>query len=238
MALDVDAIRAQIPALKSGSARFDAPGGTQTPQARHRRHRRGAGQPAGQPGPDDLRASATRTASSRTPGARWPTCWAPSRGASSSAAAPHKLAHDLSRTLAKTWGPGDAVVVTRLDHDSNIRALDAGGRGGRREACWADFDPATGELLPEHIEAVLSPAHPAGRGDGRVQPHRHHARPAGRRPRRLVHGASARCSTSTRCTTPRTPSSIRRRSARTRWCARRTVPGPAPGGAGGPARVP
>ena len=31
------------------------------------------------------------------------------------------LTFDLSRTLAKEWGPGDEIVVTRLDHDANIR---------------------------------------------------------------------------------------------------------------------
>ena len=31
------------------------------------------------------------------------------------------LTYDLSRALASTWEPGDEVIVTRLDHDSNIR---------------------------------------------------------------------------------------------------------------------
>ena len=32
-----------------------------------------------------------------------------------------QLTYDLARTLARTWSPGDEVVVTRLDHDANIR---------------------------------------------------------------------------------------------------------------------
>jgi selenocysteine lyase/cysteine desulfurase len=32
-----------------------------------------------------------------------------------------QLTYDFSRTLAKNWGPGDEVVVSRLDHDSNVR---------------------------------------------------------------------------------------------------------------------
>ena len=32
-----------------------------------------------------------------------------------------QLTFDFSRALAKTWQPGDEVVVTRLDHDANIR---------------------------------------------------------------------------------------------------------------------
>ena len=39
-----------------------------------------------------------------------------------------QLTYDLSRVLAKHWGPGDEVVVTRLDHDADIRPW-AGGRG-------------------------------------------------------------------------------------------------------------
>ena len=31
------------------------------------------------------------------------------------------LTYDLSRALARTWAPGDEVVVTRLDHDANVR---------------------------------------------------------------------------------------------------------------------
>ncbi|MFM7149497.1 MAG: aminotransferase class V-fold PLP-dependent enzyme, partial [Gemmataceae bacterium] len=41
------------------------------------------------------------------------------------------LTFHLSRSLARTWKPGDVVVVTRLDHDANVRpwvlaARDAG----------------------------------------------------------------------------------------------------------------
>ena len=50
-----------------------------------------------------------------------------------------QLTFDLARALAADWGPGDEVVVTRLDHDANIRpwvlAAEAVGRDralGRR----------------------------------------------------------------------------------------------------------
>ncbi|MET9254068.1 cysteine desulfurase-like protein [Streptomyces sp. NPDC003717] len=155
MTLDVAAIRARIPALKSGSARFDGPGGTQTPQ----------------PVIDAIAEALSRPLANRgrtTEGERNADALvAEARGALADllAADPRgvvlgrsatQLAYDLSRTLAKGWGPGDEVVVTRLDHDSNVRpwiqAAEAAGATVRR----ADFDPATGELLPEHIEAALS----------------------------------------------------------------------------------
>ncbi|MGX9872902.1 cysteine desulfurase-like protein [Streptomyces cellulosae] len=63
---------------------------------------------------------------------------------------------DMARTLAAGWSEGDEVVVTRLDHDANIRPwVQAAERAGvtvRR----ADFDPATGELTADHIRAQLS----------------------------------------------------------------------------------
>ncbi|EOD65173.1 cysteine desulfurase-like protein [Amycolatopsis vancoresmycina] len=55
-----------------------------------------------------------------------------------------QLTYDFSRTLARGWGPDDEVVVTRLDHDANIRPWVQTGAKVR----WADFDPATGELAP------------------------------------------------------------------------------------------
>ncbi|MFH8974622.1 cysteine desulfurase-like protein [Streptomyces sp. NPDC017890] len=156
MALDVDAIRAQIPALKSGSARFDAPGGTQTPQPVIDAIGEALAGPLANRGrtTEGERNADGIVADAR--GALADLLGAEPRGVVLGRSAT-QLAYDLSRTLAKTWGPGDEVVVTRLDHDSNIRpwtqAADAAGASVR----WADFDPATGELLPEHIEAVLSP---------------------------------------------------------------------------------
>ncbi|MGC9475618.1 cysteine desulfurase-like protein [Streptomyces mutabilis] len=156
MALDVDAIRARIPALKSGTARFDAPGGTQTPQPVIDAVAEALANPLanrgrtteGERNADDIVAQA-RSALADLLGAD-PRGIVFGRSAT-------QLAYDLSRTLARTWGPGDEVVVTRLDHDSNIRPWVQAAEAAGASVRWADFDPATGELLPEHIEAVLSP---------------------------------------------------------------------------------
>ncbi|MEU3901485.1 cysteine desulfurase-like protein [Streptomyces sp. NPDC045251] len=155
MALDVDVIRAQIPALKSGSARFDAPGGTQTPQPvidavaealAHPLANRGR-TTEGERNADGIVTDAR--------GALADLLGADPRGVVFGRSAT-QLAYDLSRTLARTWGPGDEVVVTRLDHDSNIRPWVQAAEAAGATVRWADFDPATGELLPEHIEVVLS----------------------------------------------------------------------------------
>ncbi|MFC7819263.1 MULTISPECIES: cysteine desulfurase-like protein [unclassified Streptomyces] len=156
MALDVDAIRAQIPALKSGSARFDAPGGTQTPQPVIDAVAEALAHPLANRGrttEGELNADGIVTDAR---GALADLLGADPRGVVFGRSAT-QLSYDLSRTLAKTWGPGDEVVVTRLDHDSNIRPWVQAAEAAGATVRWADFDPATGELLPEHIEAVLSP---------------------------------------------------------------------------------
>jgi cysteine desulfurase family protein (TIGR01976 family) len=67
-----------------------------------------------------------------------------------------QLTMDMARTLAQDWGPGDEVVVTRLDHDSNVRSwIHAAERAGATVR-WADFDPDTGELDVEQVASLLS----------------------------------------------------------------------------------
>ncbi|MFI8949530.1 cysteine desulfurase-like protein [Streptomyces sp. NPDC053750] len=156
MALDVDAIRARIPALKSGTARFDAPGGTQTPQPVIDAVAEALANPLanrgrtteGERNADDIVQQAR--------GALADLLGTEPRGIVFGRSAT-QLAYDLSRTLARTWVPRDEVVVTRLDHDSNIRPWTQAAEAAGATVRWADFDPATGELRPEHIEAVLSP---------------------------------------------------------------------------------
>ncbi|WP_392667501.1 cysteine desulfurase-like protein [Streptomyces sp. LN785] len=155
MTFDVDAVRAQFPALKSGSARFDAPGGTQTPQPVIDAIAETMAGPLANRG---VTTEGERNAEAVVSGARRALAdllGADPRGIVFGRSST-QLAYDLSRTLAKSWAPGDEVVVSRLDHDSNIRpwiqAADAVGATVR----WADFDPATGELTPGHVAEVLS----------------------------------------------------------------------------------
>jgi cysteine desulfurase family protein (TIGR01976 family) len=56
------------------------------------------------------------------------------------------LTYRLANALAASWGPGDEVVVSRLDHDANVRPwVQAAGRVGA-VVRWAEVDLATGEL--------------------------------------------------------------------------------------------
>ncbi|WP_067279011.1 cysteine desulfurase-like protein [Streptomyces jeddahensis] len=152
---DIAAIRAQFPALAAGTAHFDGPGGTQTPLPVIEAVTNALVQPLsnrgdGTPGERnaDTIVTEARQAMADLLGAD-PSGIVFGRSAT-------QLAYDFSRTLAKTWSPGDEVVVTRLDHDSNIRPwIQAAAQAGATVR-WADFDPATGELTPDDIRAVLS----------------------------------------------------------------------------------
>ncbi len=67
-----------------------------------------------------------------------------------------QLTFDVSRALAKRWRPGDEVMVTRLDHDANIRPWVHAAAAAGATVRWADFDRDTGELPVESVASVLS----------------------------------------------------------------------------------
>lgn len=155
MNYDIDAVRAWFPALRAGGAHFEGPAGTQTPQ------------PvidaigAALSGPLSNRGTATpgeRNADRIVVGAR--QAMADLVGGDPSGIvfgrSATQLTYDFARTLARTWSPGDEVVVTRLDHDANIRPWVQAAAAVGAAVRWADFDPATGELTAGDIAAVLS----------------------------------------------------------------------------------
>ncbi len=155
MSYDVAAVRARFPALAAGWAHFDGPGGTQTPQAVIE----AIG--AALSGPLSNRGESTageRNAARYVQEARQAV--ADLLGAHPAGIvfgrSATQLTYDFARTLAKSWAPGDEIVVSRLDHDANIRpwiqAAEAVGAVPR----WAEFDPRTGELTADDVRAVLS----------------------------------------------------------------------------------
>ncbi|MET9407600.1 cysteine desulfurase-like protein [Streptomyces sp. NPDC002935] len=155
MTYDVGALRAEIPALLSGVAHFDGPGGTQTP-APVARAIAGA-----LTGPLSIRGHLTpgeENAEGLVQGFRQAVAdlvgGHPSGVVFGRSAT--QLTYDFSRALAKDWASGDEVVVSRLDHDANIRPwLQAAERAGARVR-WADFDPVTGELPPAAVGDLLT----------------------------------------------------------------------------------
>lgn len=65
------------------------------------------------------------------------------------------LTFAVSRSIARTWQPGDEIVVTRLDHDANITpwVMAAEDRGCRIR--WVDFHPEDSTLNLESFQQAL-----------------------------------------------------------------------------------
>jgi cysteine desulfurase family protein (TIGR01976 family) len=66
------------------------------------------------------------------------------------------LTMSFSRALARTWQPGDNIIVTRLDHDANIAPwlLAAEDRGVQVQ--WLDFDPINCTLRLDTLPNLLN----------------------------------------------------------------------------------
>ncbi len=145
MPYDVDAVRQHFPSLKEGAAHFDGPGGSQVPDVVGDIVRttlvgaisnRGSLTQAARRA--DLIVLDARAAMADLLGMQ-PAGIVFGRSMT-------QLTYDFSRTLAKQWVPGDEILVTRLDHDANVRPwLQAAAHAGAT-ARWIDFDPETGEL--------------------------------------------------------------------------------------------
>jgi len=54
------------------------------------------------------------------------------------------------------WNAGDEIIVTTLDHDSNVRPWIQAAQARGVNVVWAKFDNETGELPVSTIEALLS----------------------------------------------------------------------------------
>ena len=155
---DVAAVRAHFPSLgDGGAAHFDGPGGTQTPDVVARAvhdtllsplANRGSATPAERNA--DAAVVAARSALGDLLGA--------DPGGIVFGRSMTQLTLDLARTLAKGWGPRDEVVVTRLDHDANVRTWVLAAEAVGATVRFADFDPETGELAPSQVERVITPA--------------------------------------------------------------------------------
>jgi len=155
MSYDVDRVRAHFPSLNSGIAHFDGPGGSQVPQSVGTAvsdtliasiANRGSITQSERNAEEiviDFRQAVADLIDADPKGVVYGRSWT-------------QLTYDFSRTLAKTWKPGDEIVVTRLDHDSNIRPWVQAAESVGATVRWADFDITTGELSVAAIEKVLS----------------------------------------------------------------------------------
>jgi len=142
---DVARVRGSYPALADGHAYLDGAAGTQVPvpviDAIAAAYRAGIGNIGGAFAASEragaIVAEARRAVADLTGGAASGVVFGPSMTA---------LTYRMSAALARGWAPGDEVVVSRLDHDANIRPwIQAAARAGA-VVRWAEPDLATGEL--------------------------------------------------------------------------------------------
>ena len=155
MTLDVAAVRAAYPALADGYAYLDGAAGTQVPgsviDAISAAYRSGLGNTGGAY-PASLRsdivtAECRRAIADLTGGVAEGVILGPNMTT---------LTYRLAGTLARAWGSGDEVVVSRLDHDANIRPwVQAAARAGAAVR-WAEVELPAGELPVEQYDSLLS----------------------------------------------------------------------------------
>jgi cysteine desulfurase family protein (TIGR01976 family) len=154
---DVARVRAHFPSLQAfdAAAHFDAPGGTQTPDV--------VGQAVYDVLTGPLSNRGTVTVAERNAEAVVGECrqaladllGGDPRGVVFGRSMT-QLTMDLARTMAQGWGPGDEIVVTRLDHDADVRPWVIAAERAGATVRFADFDVETGELPVAAVEAVLS----------------------------------------------------------------------------------
>lgn len=161
MSVDVDSVRAQFPALSGQmfpvSAHFDGPGGTQTPASVAQAVAEAMTCPLSNRGRNTI---AERNADDIVVAGRMsmaallnadPGCIAFGRSAT-------QITTDIARALSLDWGSGDEIVVSRLDHDANVRPWVTAARDRGATTRWIEFDRQTFEVDPEDVRKVVGPA--------------------------------------------------------------------------------
>lgn len=155
MAFDVNRIRRDFPSLESGIAFFDGPGGSQVPRIVGEALSKAITQASSNRGTVtlseqnadkcvvDYRNAVADFLNCDSKGVIYGRSWT-------------QLTYDLSRNLAKTWNAGDEIIVSRLDHDSNIRPWIQAAEAKGAIVKWAEVDLKTGELPVSSVTDLLT----------------------------------------------------------------------------------
>ena len=155
MTFDVTRVRAAYPALTDGYAYLDGAAGTQVPaaviEAIAETYRSGIGNAGGafpaSGRADRIVAECRRAVADLTGAEPDGVILGPNMTT---------LTYRLADTLSRQWGPGDEVVVSRLDHDANVRPwVQAAARSGATLR-WAEVDSSTAELPAAQYRELLS----------------------------------------------------------------------------------
>lgn len=152
---DVGAFRAHFPSLVTGIAHFDGPGGTQTPAVVGEAIARTLTAPLSQRGTELVSQRNAEGAVQQFRSAVADLLGAEPAGVVHGRSAT-QLTYDFSRTLATTWRPGDEVVVSELDHDSNVRPWIQAAQAAGVTVRWLRLDPATADLDLSDLDEVVT----------------------------------------------------------------------------------
>jgi cysteine desulfurase family protein (TIGR01976 family) len=155
MTFDVNAVRAAYPALADGYAYLDGAAGTQVPavviDAISAAHRSGLGNAGGEfpasKRSDAITAECRRAVADLVGGSAAGVILGPNMTT---------LTYRLAATLSRDWGPGDEVIVSRLDHDANVRPWVQAARRAAAVVRWAEVSLPSGELDAGQYDALLT----------------------------------------------------------------------------------
>lgn len=154
---DVAAVRDRYPALSDGWAYLDGAAGTQVPtaviEAESAAYAAGIGNHGGAFAASkrsDALTDAARAAVADLVGA--PSPQGVVLGPSSTA-----LAYRFAQALGATWAEGDEIVVTRLDHEANVRPWVQEAQRRRVTVRWADPELDTLDLPTATVTGLLGP---------------------------------------------------------------------------------
>jgi len=155
MALDTKTIRDQFPSLNKPVIYFDNPAGTQIAQKsleriqsyllQHNANHGGAFKTSRESDAvlDEAHAAVADFLNATHPGE---IIFGPNMTT---------LTFHISRSIARTWQPGDRILVTRLDHDANITPWVMAAEDRGCEVLWVDFNPDDGTLKMGDLERAL-----------------------------------------------------------------------------------
>ena len=155
MAYQVERVRQDFPSLRTGIAFFDGPGGSQVPtavgqaianaitQASSNRGTTTASEQNAEDAVIGYRNAVADLLNADPKGVVYGRSWT-------------QLTYDFSRSISKSWSSGDEIIISRLDHDSNIRPwLQAAANRGV-VVKWAEIDKESGELPVSAVTSLLS----------------------------------------------------------------------------------
>ena len=155
MSFHPDQIRSQYPAIHDGVAWLDGAAGTQVPtsviEAIAGAYRHGIGNTGGafpaSAYSDQVQWGAREAVADLVGGVAEGVFFAQSATT---------ITYHISRTLAQSWVAGDEIILSRLDHDSNVRPWIHAAESSGVTVRWAEIDLETGELPADQYKELVN----------------------------------------------------------------------------------